>query len=29
MGLFTAVLDDEALFAQSLSADDIRGLFDA
>ena len=26
--LFTAVLDDEALFAQSLSADDIRGLFD-
>ncbi|WP_136043953.1 MULTISPECIES: DEAD/DEAH box helicase [unclassified Microbacterium] len=27
--LFTAVLDDEALFAQSLSADDIRGLFDA
>ncbi|MDF2509026.1 MAG: helicase [Microbacterium sp.] len=27
--LFTALLDDEALFAQSLSADDIRGLFDA
>lgn len=27
--LFTAVLDDEALFAQSLSADDIRGLFEA
>ncbi|WP_337006094.1 DEAD/DEAH box helicase [Microbacterium sp. LB12] len=27
--LFTAVLDDEALFAQSLTADDIRGLFDA
>ncbi|MDF2562746.1 MAG: helicase [Microbacterium sp.] len=27
--LFTAVLDDEALFAQSLSAEDIRGLFDA
>lgn len=26
--LFTAVLDDEALFAQSLSANDIRGLFD-
>ncbi|AZS47147.1 DEAD/DEAH box helicase [Microbacterium oxydans] len=26
--LFTAVLDDEALFAQSLSADDIRGLFE-
>ena len=25
--LFTAVMDDEALFAQSLSADDIRGLF--
>ncbi|MGH3691082.1 MAG: SNF2-related protein [Microbacterium sp.] len=27
--LFTAVLDDEALFSQSLSADDIRGLFEA
>lgn len=27
--LFTAVLDDDALFAQSLTADDIRGLFDA
>lgn len=27
--LFTAVLDDDALFAQSLSADDIRGLFEA
>ncbi|GAA1212059.1 DNA/RNA helicase [Microbacterium maritypicum] len=27
--LFTAVLDDEALFAQSLSADDIRGLFES
>lgn len=26
--LFTAVLDDEALFAQSLSAEDIRGLFE-
>ncbi|MFS0852083.1 DEAD/DEAH box helicase [Microbacterium sp. 179-I 3D4 NHS] len=26
--LFTAVLDDDALFAQSLTADDIRGLFD-
>lgn len=26
--LFTAVLDDEALFAQSLTADDIRGLFE-
>ncbi|MEU4015773.1 SNF2-related protein [Microbacterium sp. NPDC028030] len=26
--LFTAVLDDEALFSQSLTADDIRGLFD-
>lgn len=26
--LFTAVMDDEALFAQSLTADDIRGLFD-
>ncbi|MBO0979057.1 DEAD/DEAH box helicase [Microbacterium sp. SD291] len=26
--LFTAVMDDEALFAQSLSADDIRGLFE-
>lgn len=26
--LFTAVLDDEALFAQTLSADDIRGLFE-
>src|SRR5690606_34583749 len=26
--LFAAMLDDEALFAQSLSADDIRGLFD-
>jgi SNF2 family DNA or RNA helicase len=26
--LFTAVLDNEALFAQSLSADDIRGLFE-
>lgn len=25
--LFTAVLDDDALFAQSLTADDIRGLF--
>lgn len=27
--LFTAVMDDEALFAQSLTAEDIRGLFDA
>nr|WP_314846010.1 DEAD/DEAH box helicase [uncultured Microbacterium sp.] len=27
--LFTAVMDDEALFAQSLTADDIRGLFDS
>ncbi|WP_431806074.1 DEAD/DEAH box helicase [Microbacterium paraoxydans] len=27
--LFTAVLDDDALFAQSLTADDIRGLFEA
>ncbi|MFS0893759.1 DEAD/DEAH box helicase [Microbacterium sp. 179-I 3D3 NHS] len=27
--LFTAVLDDEALFARSLTADDIRGLFDS
>lgn len=27
--LFTAVLDDEALFAQSLSAADIRGLFES
>jgi SNF2 family DNA or RNA helicase len=27
--LFTAVMDDEALFAQALTADDIRGLFDA
>ena len=26
--LFTAVMDDEALFAQALSADDIRGLFE-
>ena len=26
--LFTAVMDDDELFAQSLSADDIRGLFD-
>lgn len=26
--LFTAVMDDEELFAQSLTADDIRGLFD-
>ncbi|CAI7572036.1 unnamed protein product, partial [Penicillium discolor] len=26
--LFTAVLDDDALFAQALTADDIRGLFD-
>jgi len=26
--LFTAVMDDEALFAQSLTADDIRGLFE-
>ncbi|WP_300266675.1 SNF2-related protein [Microbacterium sp.] len=26
--LFTAVLDDEELFAQSLTADDIRGLFE-
>lgn len=26
--LFTAVMDDEQLFAQSLTADDIRGLFD-
>ncbi|MCT1476471.1 DEAD/DEAH box helicase [Microbacterium sp. p3-SID336] len=26
--LFTAVLDDDALFAQSLTADDIRGLFE-
>ncbi|MGM7696899.1 DEAD/DEAH box helicase [Microbacterium sp. A84] len=27
--LFTAVMDDEALFSQSLTADDIRGLFEA
>ena len=27
--LFTAVLDDEALFAQALSAEDIRGLFES
>ena len=27
--LFTAVLDDDELFAQTLTADDIRGLFDA
>lgn len=27
--LFTAVMDDEALFAESLTADDIRGLFEA
>jgi SNF2 family DNA or RNA helicase len=26
--LFTAVLDDDALFAQALTADDIRGLLD-
>jgi SNF2 family DNA or RNA helicase len=26
--LFTAVMDDEEMFAQSLTADDIRGLFD-
>ncbi|MCK2021734.1 DEAD/DEAH box helicase [Microbacterium sp. kSW2-24] len=26
--LFSAVMDDEALFAQALTADDIRGLFD-
>lgn len=26
--LFTAIMDDEALFAQSLTADDIRGLFE-
>ncbi|MGO2518681.1 MAG: DEAD/DEAH box helicase [Microbacterium sp.] len=26
--LFTAVMDDEALFAQALTADDIRGLFE-
>lgn len=26
--LFSAVMDDEALFAQSLTADDIRGLFE-
>lgn len=26
--LFTAVMDDEAMFSQSLTADDIRGLFD-
>lgn len=26
--LFSAVMDDDALFAQSLSADDIRGLFE-
>ncbi|MFF5626608.1 SNF2-related protein [Microbacterium sp. NPDC012755] len=26
--LFTAVMDDDELFAQSLTADDIRGLFD-
>lgn len=26
--LFTAVMDDEELFAQSLTADDIKGLFD-
>lgn len=26
--LFTAVMDDQELFAQSLTADDIRGLFD-
>ncbi len=27
--LFTAVMDDEQLFAQSLTADDIRGLFES
>jgi len=27
--LFTAVMDDEELFAQSLTADDIRGLFES
>lgn len=27
--LFTAVMDDEALFAQTLTADDIRGLFES
>lgn len=27
--LFTAVMDDEALFAQALTADDIRGLLDS
>ena len=26
--LFTAVMDDEEMFAQSLTADDIRGLFE-
>jgi hypothetical protein len=26
--LFTAVMDDEALFSQALTADDIRGLFE-
>lgn len=26
--LFTAVMDDDELFAQSLTADDIKGLFD-
>lgn len=27
--LFTAVMDDEEIFAQSLTADDIRGLFES
>jgi hypothetical protein len=27
--LFGAVMDDDALFSQALTADDIRGLFDA
>ena len=27
--LFRAVMDDDALFSQALTADDIRGLFDA
>jgi len=26
--LFTNVMDDDALFSQALTADDIRGLFD-
>jgi SNF2 family DNA or RNA helicase len=27
--LFTAVLDDDAMFSSALSAEDVRGLFDA